>query len=79
MKKKIQYVQVVVSLFQGLIDEVETFDSCEKAYTFIEKKFEEQGKMYTDVCKGKITLDEYEEEYDEEADLEIHMYETELL
>ena len=76
MAKK-QMVQVVVILFQGIIEHTKVFKKEKDARLFILATTGHQGEDYLAVCDNEMRMQEYEEvNYD--SDTEIHWYENEI-
>lgn len=69
-------VYVVVSLFQGVFENVDVFKSQASAYRYMKKVYGDQGVAYIESCKTGDTSD-YEDDW-EEADTEIHLFVTKL-
>lgn len=70
-------VYVVVTLFCGLVGEVEVFTKIEKAYEFIIKAKGVQGEDYVKSCKSGDNTD-YRNNW-EDSEEELHLYETTVI
>ena len=70
-------VYVVVSLFSGLVDNVEVFTKIEKAYEFIIEANGVQGEDYVKACKSQDNT-EFRNNWEDSED-EIHLYETTVM